>query len=76
MSQLPITHPDVHAEFMAGNFSVQLGSMNPIGHLSMDQTIEEKVNKDTQTTGGTKGCSLKPGAIKVLHNAGIQKLIP
>ena len=29
----------------------------------MDQTIEETVNKDTQTPGGTKGFSLKPAAL-------------
>lgn len=64
MSQLPITHPDVHAEFMAGKFSVQLGSVNPFGRIPVDQTIEETVNKDTQTAGGTKGFSLKPGAVR------------
>ena len=29
-----------------------------------DQTIEETINKDTQTAGGTKGFSLKSGAVK------------
>ena len=29
MSQQPTTHPDVHAEFMQGGFSVQFGSTNP-----------------------------------------------
>ena len=37
MTQLPVEHPDVHAEFMQGGFAVQLGSGNPL-----DQTIEEK----------------------------------
>ena len=63
MSQLPTTHPDVHVEFMQGGFSVQLGSNNPIGRIPVDQTIEEMVNKDTQTPGGTNGFSLKPGAV-------------
>ena len=63
MSQLPTTHPDVHAEFMQGGFSVQLGSNNPFGRIPVDQTIEETVNKDTQTPRGTKGFSLKPGAV-------------
>ena len=36
MSQLPTTHPDVHAEFMAGKFSVQLGSVNPFGRIPVD----------------------------------------
>ena len=29
----------------------------------MDQTIKETINKDTQTPGGTKGFSLKGGAV-------------
>ena len=46
-----------------GGLSVQLGQSNPFGRISVDQTIEETVNKDTQTEGGTKGFSLKAGAI-------------
>lgn len=63
MSQLPSTHPDVFKEFMEGGFSVQMGSTNPFGRIPVDQAIEETVNKDTQTAGGTKGFSLKPGAV-------------
>ena len=36
---------------MEGGFSVQLGSNNPTGRIPVDQTIEEIVNKDTQTPG-------------------------
>jgi len=43
---------------------VQIGHQNPFGRVPVDQTCEEKnVNKDTQTAGGTKGFSLKPGAV-------------
>ena len=45
MSQLPTPHPDVHAEFIQGGFSVQLSSNNPFGRISVDHTIEETVNK-------------------------------
>ena len=38
-------HPDVHAEFMQGGFSVQFSSNNPFGRIPVDQTIEETVNK-------------------------------
>jgi hypothetical protein len=48
---------------MQGGFSIQIGAYNPFGRIPVYQTIEETVNKDTQTTGGTKGLSLKPGAI-------------
>ncbi len=63
MSQLPSTHPDVHAEIMAGKFSMQLGIVIPFGRIPVDQTIEETVNKDAQTAGGMNGFSLKPGAV-------------
>ncbi|KAJ8388288.1 hypothetical protein AAFF_G00135490 [Aldrovandia affinis] len=64
MSRLPIDHPEVHQQFMHGGFSVQLGSQNPFGRISVDQTIEETVNRDTQTAGGTKGFSLKRAAVE------------
>lgn len=63
MSCLEIDHPDVHAHFLEGVFSVQLGGDNPFGKIPVDQTIEETINKDTQTAGGTKGFSLKTGAV-------------
>eukprot|EP00058_Branchiostoma_floridae_P000977 XP_002586465.1 hypothetical protein BRAFLDRAFT_106667 [Branchiostoma floridae] len=63
MSQLQSQHPDVYAEFMRGHFSVQIGHANPFGRIPVDQTIEETVNKDTQTAGGTKGFSLNHSAI-------------
>lgn len=49
---------------MQGGFSVQLGNENPFGRIPVDQTIEETINKDTQTPGGTKGFSLNPGAVR------------
>ena len=45
MSQLPTQHPDIYDEFMAGRFSVQIGSTNLFGKMPVDQTIEETVNK-------------------------------
>lgn len=59
MSQLETEHTDVYAEFIEGRFSVQLGPRNPFGRVPIDQAIEETVNKDTQTSGGTRGFSLK-----------------
>ena len=41
---------------------MQIGNNNPFGRIPVYQTIEETVNKDTQTAGGTKGFSLKPAA--------------
>lgn len=63
MIHLEVEHPEVYLYFMAGGFSVQLGPFNPFGRIPVDQTIEETVNRDTQTPGGTKGFSLKEGAL-------------
>ena len=46
-----------------GGISVQLSNDNTFGRIPVYQTLEETVNKDTQTPGGTKGLSLKPGAV-------------
>ena len=43
--------------------SRQIGAMNTFGRIPVDQTCEETINKDTQTPGGTKRFSLKPGAV-------------
>ena len=67
MSRLPTEHPEVHKHFMQGGFSVQIGSKNPFGRIPVDQTIEETINKDTQTPGGTKGFSLKGGAVAMYY---------
>ena len=42
-----------------GGFSVQIGSSNSFGRIPVDETV----NKDTQTHGGTNGFNLKPGAV-------------
>lgn len=46
-----------------GGLSVQLSDGNTFGRIPVDQTIEETVNRDTQTAAGTKGFSLNAGAI-------------
>ena len=63
MSMLQNDFPDVYNHFQAGGFSVQLGDRNPFCRIPLDQTIEETANKDTQTAGGTRGFSLRPGAV-------------
>ena len=56
MSNLSTEHPDVHEYFDSGGFSVQIVATNPFGRISVDQTVEKTINKDTQK-GGTKGSS-------------------
>ncbi len=63
MTNLPTENPEVNEYLHSGNFSVQLSGVNPFGKIPVDQTIEETINKDTQTSGGTKGFSLQKGAI-------------
>ena len=64
MMSLPQEHPDVFEFMKFGGFSVQMGSSNPFGRIPVDQTVEETVNRDTETAGGTKGFSLRPGAVQ------------
>ena len=63
MQSLPLTHPELHNYLMNGGFSCQIGMKNTFGRIPMDQTIEETINKDTQTAGGTKGFSTRPNAV-------------
>ena len=64
MSRLQLDHPEVYEQSMQGGSTVQLGEKNPFGRIPVDQTLEETLNKDTQTPGGTKGFSLNPGAVR------------
>ena len=65
VSRLPIDPPEVNQQVMQGGFSVQFGSQNPFGRIPVDQTIEETVNRDTQTAGGTDGFSMKRAAVSL-----------
>ena len=64
MSCLPIDHLEVHQQFMQCGFSVQLGSQNPFGRITVDQTIEETVNRGARTVGGANGFSLNRAAVE------------
>ncbi len=61
MKILSTTHREVEQYLKAVGFSMQMSDQNTFGKIPMDQTIEETVNKDTQTPGGTKGFSLRKG---------------
>ena len=62
MTQLNHTHPGLTNELQQGRFSVQISS-NQFSKIPANQAIEETMNRDTQTAGGTKGFSLKPEAV-------------
>lgn len=63
MTRLEIDHPYVHEQLISGGFSVQLSEHNPFSKIPVDQAIEETVNRDTQTSGGTTGFSLKSNTV-------------
>lgn len=63
ITQLKETFPDLYQHFHKGYFSVQQRSGNHFSRVAVDQTIEQTINKDTQTSGGTKGFSLRPGTL-------------
>ncbi len=63
MTRLPQTHQRTYQQLHDGGFSVQRSTCNTFGRIPVDQTVEETVNRDTQTAGGTKGFSLKPSAV-------------
>ena len=49
MTNLSQEHPDALKHLRNGGFSVQIGPDNPFGRIPVDQTIEETINKGTQT---------------------------
>ena len=63
MSHLEGEHPEAFKYLKSGGFSVQIGESSPFSKVPVDQACEETVNKGAQTAGGTKGFSLKAGAV-------------
>ena len=54
---LPTTMPAVYDAFMDGQFSVQMGKLNPFGGNEADKTTENTINRDCKTGGGYIGFS-------------------
>ena len=63
MSRLQETSPVLLDHFLNGGFFVQLRNEHPFARIAVDHTTEETVNKDMQTVVGTRGFSLKSGAV-------------
>lgn len=59
MTNLAERNPEISNELKTGGFSVQLTNSNPFARISIVQTAEVTINKDTQTPGGTTGFNLK-----------------
>ena len=64
MKNLPNTCPEVHQKFLQDEFSAQRSSVRGFSQTAVDQTVEQTVNKSTNTKGGIIGFSLKKGSVQ------------
>lgn len=53
MLSLGCKHPLVHKEFMDGNHSVSR-SRHPFSKVSTDMALEQSINRDSKSKGGTR----------------------
>ena len=64
MLNLPEEFPEVHQEFMKGNFAAQLLENRTFSRSETDKVIEMTLNKETKSSGGTTGFSTNKNAVK------------
>ena len=64
MLLLPADFPEIHSEFMDGNFAAQICDHSKFSRVETDKVIEMTLNKDTKTAGGCTGFSTNINAIK------------
>ena len=64
MIWLETTHPEAYALLNSVEFAVQRSSNSKFAQVAVDMAIEQTVNKDTKTSGGIIGFSLKPCAVE------------
>lgn len=63
MHELQTTCPSAYEKLSNGDFCVQR-SENPFSQISVDQAIEQTINRHTKTKGGIIGFSRRPGAVE------------
>jgi len=63
MMSLKDCHPAAHEAFQAGNFVVQHSGIT-FSQVAVDQTIEETINRDTNSKGGIIGYCLNKGSVQ------------
>jgi CRISPR/Cas system CSM-associated protein Csm2 small subunit len=63
MLAVPETHPSVAEPLANGEFVVQQQDQHPFSQTSMDQTIEQTINRDSKTRGGQTGFSNNANAV-------------
>ena len=64
LASTTLVGPARRHQFDLGTGIFTMGLLNPFGKIPVSRTIEETINKDTQTPGGTKGFSLKHDAVQ------------
>ena len=67
MLSLPEEFPEVHQEFMKGNFVAQLLENRKVSGSELDKVIEMTLNKKTKSSGGTTGFSTNKNVAKRLE---------
>ena len=63
MNMLESSHPKVHEEFLAGNFSVSRGG-HPFSQVSTTMALEQSINADSKSKGDIVGMSQNPAALE------------
>ena len=63
MKHLPESHPEAHTKKLRGEFAVQ-GSCDGLTQTTVDQTLEQTLNKETKSKGGIIGFSLNKGVVQ------------
>ena len=64
MDKLRDTHPTAYDELKNGAFAVQRSEKHAFAQVAVDQAIEQTMNRDTKTRGGSVGFSLRPRAVQ------------
>ena len=64
MMSLEESHPEAHTMLSNGDFGVQRTTHHGFSQVSVDQTIEQTLNRSTKTKGGIVGFSLKKSAVQ------------
>ncbi|KAL9973341.1 hypothetical protein ACROYT_G019783 [Oculina patagonica] len=62
--QLSETHLEAQMMSENGDFGVQWNTIHEFAQLSVDQTVEQTLNRSTKTKGGIVGFSLKKNAVQ------------
>ena len=63
MRNLKYTAPEVYQEFQSGNHPVKRSDNSTFNQVWTDMGLEQSLNRDSKTSGGIVGFTLKQGAV-------------